>query len=537
MRGTGVAGCLAVVAALGGGCTSGQSDPATGPDCAVAPEYTRTSTLFGVSLSSGDGPLPDALATNDELFGRLPLIRQFDTTLPPEDAWSRRAEWFAGRSMVTSFRADPSRILSGEDDARLLEHFGEAPTGSPIFWSYFHEPELHIDDGEFSAEEYRAAWRHLSELVGSLCRPDLFPTLILTGWTADPDSGRDWRDYYPGDDHISVLAWDPYNSAMRVPTEYLTPFQLNAPVIAASTDSGKPWGIAETGSMLVPGDNGIGRAAWLNATGRFLNERGAVFVAYFQSTRDGDFKLADEPSIAAWRSWVGRRGRDDLAIHWSADRPAQLGSAPVEVDSATIDGGVVLPAEQTPTGATALRFPAFVDADVIPRAAIRVLSTGDRDDLDPGERDFRFGTDVNLDPLSSGSSIDNGDNLIQRGISSDPVLFKAEIDGRRPACTVRGDRGEVVVRAAEEVTPGQWYRVECVRRGDRLSVEVYGLDATSNSAISVQTQSGPIGSVTFTDPAIPLSVGGKLAANGAMIRSATDQFNGLLAQPTLTIDR
>lgn len=277
--------------------------PASQVNACRAPDYRSTTTLFGASLSAGDGNLQQALATNDALFGKLPVVRQFDPTVPPKGAWSRRT-FFNDRTMVVSFREHPREIVKGTYDAQILDYFKNAPTQKPVFWSYFHEPEPHIAKGEFTHAEYRAAWRHVVDLVGTLCRKNLYPTLVLTGWTTEPASKRNWRDYYPGDDYISVVSWDPYNSATGTPTSYPDPTRLFASVLKASKESGKPWGIAETGSALVPGDDGTQRAKWLTKVGKYFDDQGAAWVLYFQSTRDGDFKLRDSASVNAWGEWV-----------------------------------------------------------------------------------------------------------------------------------------------------------------------------------------------------------------------------------------
>src|SRR5690606_25565528 len=91
----------------------------------------------------------------------------------------------------------------------------------------------------------------------------------------------------------------------------------------------------------------------------------------------------------------------------------------------------------------------------------------------PDDRDFSWGASFRLDAVSTGNPVDNGDNLIQRGLSSQPAMFKAELDLRRPGCTLKGTEGELIVRAATKVEPGIWYAVRCERQGDRLTVRVW----------------------------------------------------------------
>lgn len=279
-----------------------RADPST-KACRAPRPSARTSPKFGVSLS----PTPtyaDDVATEERRFGRLSLVRVFDPSIPPANAWERRKPMLKGKSIVTSFRVPPGEVLDGKYDAELRRFFRTAPTNREIFWTYIHEPEPEIIAGRFTPRQYRQAWRHIAGIAAGFCKPNLYPTLILTGWTADPASKRDWRTYFPGKHSISVIAWDPYNQAVGTPATYRRPKDVFGSVVRASRSSGLPWGIAETGTARVAGDPGPGRARWITRMGNYLTKRNPVFVSYFQSTNRGDFELRDDPSIAAYRAFV-----------------------------------------------------------------------------------------------------------------------------------------------------------------------------------------------------------------------------------------
>jgi hypothetical protein len=290
--------------------TTGEVTLTPAPPCPKAPWWDGTTTAFGTNISTRDKNYETAVAELDATFGRLGAVRVFDPGLPPATAWERRGPLLEGRRVVYSFRAPPAEILAGTHDARLLHFFESTPDGVDLFWSYFHEVEPHIDAGTFTADTYKRAFRHVVDLAQGLCRPNLYPTLILTGYTTEVGSGRQWRTYHPGDDYVSVLGWDPYNSASEQPTEYAPPEELYGGVVAASQETGKPFGIAETGSRLIPTDpTGRGRARWLTDVARYLEEQGAVFVTYYSSVgvSGADYRLLDPPSIAAWRRVAGPR--------------------------------------------------------------------------------------------------------------------------------------------------------------------------------------------------------------------------------------
>lgn len=311
---TGVA-CLLLTACTPGPEPSGDPEPAgttptppTPRSCPTAPPFESTDgTAFGTSLSTRTVPFAEALQSRDAAYTRMSAVRIFDPGVPPHGAWARRGPLLADRTIITSFRVPPAEIVSGRHDHALLHFLRTAPRDVPVFWSYYHEPEGDIDDGLFTLADYRAAWQHVARLAARTCRANLHPTLILTGYTTEPESGRDWRDYYPGDEFISAVAFDPYNSASSRPEDYPPPDELFRPVLRAATDSGKPWGIAETGSQVVDSDpTGRQRAAWLADIADYFRSHGAAFVTYYDSVgvSGADYRLTDEPSRTAWREVV-----------------------------------------------------------------------------------------------------------------------------------------------------------------------------------------------------------------------------------------
>jgi hypothetical protein len=262
-------------------------------------------TTFGVSISTRQSTFANAVRAVDVKYGNPQALRVFDPTVPPPTAWAVRAPFLHGRVVVASFRMPPAAVLAGRYDVQLTHFFRAAPADITLFWSYNIEPEAAIDRGEYTAAEFRDAFRHVVRLAGRVCRPNQFPALTLTGWTASPQSGRSWRDYYPGDDYVSVLAWDPYNHPAGLPLAYEPPATLFGPLVDVSRSAGKTFGIAETGSQLAPTDSsGRGRSSWLGAVHRYLERAGAAFVLYYDSigTSGADYRLLDPASIKRWRA-------------------------------------------------------------------------------------------------------------------------------------------------------------------------------------------------------------------------------------------
>jgi hypothetical protein len=232
--------------------------------------------------------------------GRLGAVRVFFRRMPAP--WSRLRHNYPGTPLAVSFKGQPGDILAGRHDRELRQWFATAPRDRVTRWSYWHEPE----DNFYSAPSlrlYRQAWRHVADLARLADNPKLRPTLILMCWTLERRSGRDWRDYYPGPQTIRVFAFDCYNAGHRNNT-YRSPRELLMHAAALSRRTGKRWAIAELGSVVVRGDDGRGRAAWLKGVLAFAHRHEAAWVTYFDSDVGTDYRLHDRPSRVAWRSLV-----------------------------------------------------------------------------------------------------------------------------------------------------------------------------------------------------------------------------------------
>jgi hypothetical protein len=261
-----------------------------------------TETLFGVTPGRAPGEsVAEAFARAKATYGELPVVRVFSSALPPPWQYLHRHAGHA--SVVVSFKAEPSHVLGGRLDSRLLAWFSRAPTDRDTYWIYFHEPEDNVEAGQFSSDEFRRAWEHIADLASSTGNERLEATVALMCYTANPVSEREWQDYVPSPDKVEVLAWDCYNHQWEAGL-YADPDRLLGRAQQASRQVGAAWGIAELGSRVAEGDDGAGRAEWLRAVGRYAMEGEARFVTYFDSTVGGDFRLTDPASVDAWRALV-----------------------------------------------------------------------------------------------------------------------------------------------------------------------------------------------------------------------------------------
>ncbi|MET0997183.1 MAG: LamG domain-containing protein [Marmoricola sp.] len=201
------------------------------------------------------------------------------------------------------------------------------------------------------------------------------------------------------------------------------------------------------------------------------------------------------------------------------------GDTAVSIAVARVSGGNAKVVAGPDSSTRAVEFPAYVTSGTYPRAVVRVTPTSGGG-LSPGAANFEYGAVFRLNATSSGRSIDNGDNLFQRGLYQDRAQFKLQIDRGYPSCLVRGSAGRVYASSRTKVTPNKWYRATCSRVGAKVTVKVVAHGSTAAPASTVVN--GSSGTLVF--PASqPAAIGGKVTASGAVATSATDQFNGAVA--------
>lgn len=242
------------------------------------------------------------LAQDTATFGRMPIVRVYYPHLPASNAWSGGLAGANHSAVIVSFKALPKDILSGSDDAVLRHFFDTAPTGHPIYYTYYHEPEDNIAAGQFSVSGYKAAWAHVVKLADQAHNRYLHSTLILMSWDLVPASHRHWKDYLPGGHIISTLGWDAYptGSATNDHPVLQPPSGFMTPAINASKSVGLPYGFAEFG-LSTP----KGRASWLRTVGNYIMHSGALFASYFNGNAQyPTLRLTDTSSQRVWRGFV-----------------------------------------------------------------------------------------------------------------------------------------------------------------------------------------------------------------------------------------
>ena len=331
--------------------------------------------LLGASINATD------LGQETSEFGRMAIVRTYYPGLPSANAWTTGLPAANKSAVIVSFKAEPTTILSGQDDAALSHFFDTAPTGNPIYWSYYHEPEGNIRDGEFTLADYKAAWAHVVSLANAAHNPDLHSTLILGGYDFSPSAHRNWKDYLPGGGIISTLGWDAYppGSAKNENPIAAAPDTFMAQEIAAAKSVGLPYGFAEFGLSTA-----AGRPAWLSDVGNYLMHSGAVFATYFNGNAQyPTLKLTDSASVAIWKGFVAKSGSVTTgpapappSAAPSSPAPGPTGTAPAP-PAPSPTGTASAPATDSPqVSGLALNPPAFTAQPKAHTAIAFTLSQG-----------------------------------------------------------------------------------------------------------------------------------------------------------------
>lgn len=302
IRGISVLTVLALTAVIG--CQHAAIDPAVSSapasaGCLEAPTATTDTdmgTLLGVNATN-----PGQLSRRTTQFGHLPVLRVYYTGMPDPNLWTTGVQGLNHSAVVVSFRSPPAVVLSGADDTALAKFFDSAPSGYPIYYSYYHEPEPLVQAGTFTATQYKEAWAHIAVIADAARNPYLRSTLILMGWDLDPAAGINWKDYLPAGHVISVLGWDVYpagtvHDSNPQPTQ---PAAFMGAAEAASREVGLPFGFAEF-ALGTHAD----RPQWLAEVASYLRQTGALFGTLFDSDGFPWMELKDVPSIRAWRAAI-----------------------------------------------------------------------------------------------------------------------------------------------------------------------------------------------------------------------------------------
>ncbi|MEJ7706505.1 MAG: UbiA family prenyltransferase [Nocardioidaceae bacterium] len=240
-------------------------------------------------------------------------------------------------------------------------------------------------------------------------------------------------------------------------------------------------------------------------------------------------------SLASPQAWGG----DPVELSLDSTRRSDgdlnsNGSAALDIAVAQINGGQMSFTDRGRSGGDALRTPAYDPGQDSSRAVLKITNTTGEDDLNPGTSRFVFGADFTIDVKSSDPlSTDNGDNLVQRGLSTDSTQYKLQLDHHVVTCSFTGSGGVFSISSTVTIEPDRWYRARCHRYLRSVAVVVTSWSDDGNPTTDTRSKSGSPGDLTPAQASTPLSVGGKL--KGQTLLNANDQFNGQIDNVILQI--
>lgn len=242
-------------------------------------------------------------------------------------------------------------------------------------------------------------------------------------------------------------------------------------------------------------------------------------------------------STGVWRAEVVTVGAGRVA---SVDGS----SPPVPQDVASLSG---LGSDDLGAGS----FPEYSDRDDAADFAAIVVTPAATANVPlyaPQQKDFTFGADVLINrgtPSSDARRADNGNNVVQRGLAGDDqykIQLDAHSNGFVPACVLREGGFAEVEAEGEPIEAGQWHRLRCTRYVEAgvetVALVVTGLGSGGAERVYV-SESQRVTDLDFAlvtaQKPIPLSVGGKVKADGRLFADASDQFNGRIDNVYLAI--
>jgi hypothetical protein len=249
------------------------------------------STLFGTTTTGA----------YRSTYEPVDMYRAFFSGAP--GSWATDPKLTTGKPVNVSFKWTPATVLGGTVDDAIRTFFQTAPANLPVWWTYFHEPENEIANGDFTAADYRAAWQHIWTIAheSGVYQANVQAALILMDYTVNPASGRNWLDYYPGAAYVDVLSWDVYGfkekDADTANDESIQTHMARVPSLAVTQAAGKAYAISEVGY-----DNPANRPAFLTGLANWARDNNTVFVEYFDEVGGlGDHRLSDTASEVVWR--------------------------------------------------------------------------------------------------------------------------------------------------------------------------------------------------------------------------------------------
>ena len=222
-----------------------------------------------------------------------------------------------------SFNLPPADVASGLDDAQLTTFIASTPKN--IILTNYHEPEQEIEQGMFTAAQFRASIVHLAALVHAQNAIDggtRRVSVILMYDTVYGFKGRNPMNYWPGRNpatgvnYADLISFDTYalphaTNTPGVPKgftdglKWQTPKYLLDPSIAFAAQIGSPWMVSEFG-YLEDVNKPMRKAQAITDFVNYARLNGAVAVEYWDAAGSrADWRLRYSTNATnAWKTIV-----------------------------------------------------------------------------------------------------------------------------------------------------------------------------------------------------------------------------------------
>jgi hypothetical protein len=251
-------------------------------DCqgTVTPTPTEPVSLFGSSTGK------HTYATFAARAGApLSVRRTYDTwpaRHPAEDAGRNASVW--------SFKPPFVQFLAGALDADFMAALNSIPDdGYQRYVIVYHEPEDNIENGEFTASQYREAQVRARAIIDGANTKRQTRIRFggnLMSWSFQTASNRNPENYFPGAGVWDFLALDGYsgrNEKTNTWTGGRSPDEIFGSALEFCTQKGVRFAIAETGiDVLAPEPD---RVAWIKSCRNYAKGANCEFWCYW----DGSF--------------------------------------------------------------------------------------------------------------------------------------------------------------------------------------------------------------------------------------------------------
>lgn len=265
------------------------------PDTPVPPQPTPpqdATTLFG---SSVNGPLVKPISAGGLGYTTMAATRVYLRALPKGSTWNN----IVGDGGATSDLADAVKygtkllwLSVKESDPTLLDAFLKTMPknlGMDVWGTFHHEPEN--DAPAYPATQFVKEFRLTAPVFRKY---GLKTATILMRYTFGAGSGRNWKDWWPGEAFVDIFGCDSYNTANKKGSYSDVKSQLD-PIRVAAESVGKGFAIGETGASVFNGKPQP-RTDWVKALHDESIKQGALAMLYW----DQDSYAFDKASAEAW---------------------------------------------------------------------------------------------------------------------------------------------------------------------------------------------------------------------------------------------